>query len=57
MIDPKYIVNIRGKDYILYAGVLRADHEKGLLSISTSIEQYPNEQNGFLLRGKGSCDW
>lgn len=46
MINEKYIVNIKGKDFIMYAGVLNAAHEKGILCLETTIVQFPSKENG-----------
>ena len=44
--DPKFLVNLSGRDYPLYAGVLAEAHERGLLGIETQIIQIPTEENG-----------
>jgi hypothetical protein len=46
LIDPKYIVNIKGKEHVLYAGVLNAAHEKGILCLECTIVQFPSKENG-----------
>ncbi len=46
MINEKYIVNIKGKEYVLYAGVLNAAHEKGILCLESTIVQFPSKENG-----------
>ncbi len=47
MIDEKFIVKIKGKDFILYEGLLNEAHLKGLTSIETSIIQLPRSDNGM----------
>lgn len=44
-IDRKYTVERDGKTYALYAGLLDAAHEKGLLSIETALVQIPTPEN------------
>lgn len=46
MINEKFVVTIKGKEYILYAGVLNAAHEKGILCLETTIVQFPSKENG-----------
>jgi hypothetical protein len=46
-VDSKHIVNLQGKDFVLYAGLLAEAHERGLQSISTSLIQMPAEENGW----------
>lgn len=44
--DSKHIVNLSGKDFVLYAGLLAEAHERGLQSIETQLVQIPAEENG-----------
>lgn len=46
MIDPKFIVNLKGKDYPLWAGILDAATGAGLRSIKTRVLQVPSPDNG-----------
>jgi len=45
-IESKFIVNLRGKDFPLYAGVLDAATKAGLMSLVTTIVQIPCPENG-----------
>jgi hypothetical protein len=45
-LDGRFIKNISGRDFCLYAGLLDYAHQKGLLKLECSILQYPNEVNG-----------
>jgi SWIM zinc finger len=45
-IDPRFIKNISGKEFVLYAGLLDLAHQKGLLKLQCEILQYPNADNG-----------
>lgn len=46
--DPKFIVNLSGKDYPLYAGILAEAHERGLQSIETQLIQVPSAENEYM---------
>lgn len=46
-IDSRFIMNIGGKDFVLYAGLLDLAHQKRLKKIIVDILQYPNQENGF----------
>jgi hypothetical protein len=43
--DPKFLVNLQGRTYPLYAGVLAEAHARGLLSISVDLVQVPSANN------------
>lgn len=47
-VDPKYTVNLKGKLHPLYAGVLLAAGEAGLISLTTDLIQVPTAENGYL---------
>jgi len=44
-IDPRFITNIEGRDFVLLGGLLDVAHQKGLLSIEVEPLQFPTEQN------------
>jgi hypothetical protein len=44
--DPKFVVNLSGKDYPLWGGILAEAHERGLQSIETQLVQVPSDENG-----------
>lgn len=46
--DPKWVVQLQGKSYPLYGGILNEAHERGLASIETTLIQVPNEENGHV---------
>jgi len=46
-LDDRFISNIKGKDFVLYAGVLDLAHQKGLKSITVEPVQYPTKENGM----------
>lgn len=45
MIDPKFIVRLQGKDYVLLIGLLDHAHKNGLRSIETDLVQIPGPDN------------
>lgn len=45
--DPKFIVNLSGKEYPLYAGILSEAHNAGLVGIETELIQIPDATNDF----------
>src|SRR5436190_23078766 len=47
-IDPRFIVQLKGKEYPLFAGVLDAATRAGLKSLTTRIVQIPTPENGNL---------
>lgn len=46
--DAKFIVNLNGREYPLFAGILAEAHERGLQSIETQLIQVPGEENGHV---------
>lgn len=46
-IDPKWIVNLKGKEYPLWAGILAEAHKEGLLRLEVREVQVPAEANGW----------
>src|SRR5437867_3705239 len=45
--DAKFIVNLSGRDYPLYAGILAEAHERGLQAIETELIQIPSSDNDY----------
>ena len=45
-LDERFIKNIEGKDFVLYAGLLDLAHQKGLASMEVEILQFPSKENG-----------
>ncbi len=45
-VKPEFVVNLRGKDFVLYAGVLDVAHQKGIRRLETEVVQLPSEENG-----------
>lgn len=46
-LDERFIKNIKGKDFVLYSGLLDLAHQKGLKSIHVEPIQYPTKDNGM----------
>jgi hypothetical protein len=44
-LDDRFIKNIEGKDFVLYAGLLDLAHQRGLTSIEVEIVQSPSSEN------------
>ena len=47
-ISKEFIVNLRGKEYPVFAGVLDAATKAGLRSLTTRVVQIPAPENGHL---------
>jgi hypothetical protein len=45
-LDERFVKNIEGKDFVLYAGLLDLAHQKGLTSMEVEILQMPGKDNG-----------
>lgn len=45
-LDERFIINIKGKDFVKYSGLLDLAHQKGLQSIDVEVVQYPSKENG-----------
>lgn len=46
--DAKFIVNLSGRDYPLFAGILAEAHERGLQAIETELIQIPGADNDYV---------
>jgi hypothetical protein len=47
-LDDRFIKNIEGKDFVLYAGLLDLAHQKGLVTMKVEIIQNPTPENGHM---------
>lgn len=45
-IDKKFIVNLQGKEFVMYEGLLDVAHQMKLKSIRTELVQIPTQDNG-----------
>jgi hypothetical protein len=46
MIQPQFIINLKGRSYPTWAGVLDAATKAGLRSLTTRVVQIPSAENG-----------
>jgi ribosomal protein RSM22 (predicted rRNA methylase) len=44
-LDDRFISNIQGKDFVLYAGLLDLAHQMGLSELQVEALQYPTQEN------------
>lgn len=44
-IDEKFIVNLQGKEFVLYNGLIDLAHQEGLISIEVELLQFPSNEN------------
>jgi len=44
-LDERFIKQVEGKDFILYAGLLDLAHQKNLVSMDVELLQYPSKDN------------
>jgi hypothetical protein len=47
-LDERFVKNIEGKDFVLYAGLLDLAHQKGLAKMKVEIVQNPGADNGHM---------
>ena len=45
-LDERFITNIKGKDFCLYAGALDLSMQKGLMKLEVELLQFPTKENG-----------
>ena len=45
-LDDRFMTNIKGKDFVLYSGVLDLATQKGLLKLEVELIQFPSKENG-----------
>ena len=46
-LDERFIMNLKGKDFVLYSGLLDLAHQKGIKSITVEAVQFPTKENGM----------
>jgi hypothetical protein len=46
-LDDRFVMEIQGKEFVKYAGVLDLAHQKGLRSIEVEVIQFPTKDNGL----------
>jgi hypothetical protein len=55
-LDDRFIRNIDGRDFVVYAGVLHLAHQKGLIKMAVEILQYPTAENGHMAIAKATVE-
>ncbi len=46
-LDERFITNLKGKDFVLYSGLLDLGHQHGLSSLEVELVQTPHKDNGM----------
>ena len=46
-LEERFIMTLKGKDFVVYAGLLDLAHQKGLQNMMVEAVQYPTKDNGF----------
>lgn len=47
MINEKFIINLQGKSFVTYEGLLDLAHQMGLVSLEVELLEYPTEENSM----------
>ena len=47
VLDERFITNIQGNDFVVYAGLLDLAHQMGLKKLEVNPIQYPTKDNGY----------
>ena len=47
VLDKRFLVQLKGKDYATYAGLLDLGHQHGLTELKVELLQLPNPENGM----------
>ena len=46
-LNERFIINLQGKSYVTYEGLLDLAHQKNLKSLEVEIIQFPNKENNM----------
>lgn len=55
-LDERFIKNIEGKEFVIYAGLLDLAHQKGLVRMAVEIIQNPTAENGHMAIAKAEAE-
>jgi predicted nucleic acid-binding Zn finger protein len=55
-IPPEFLLNLKGKDFILYRGLLDLAHRKGLKRLLVEVIQFPTDNNGHEAIAKATAE-
>jgi hypothetical protein len=55
-LDERFIKNIEGKEFVIYAGLLDLAHQKGLVRMAVEVLQYPTTENGHMAIVKAQAE-
>ena len=55
-LDERFIKNIEGRDFVVYAGLLDLAHQKGLVKMAVEVLQYPTTENGHMAITKAQAE-
>jgi len=55
-LEERFIITLKGKDFVVYAGLLDLAHQKGLSGITVEAVQYPTKENGFEAICRATCE-
>lgn len=47
-VDPRFVHNIGGKDFVKFEGLLDLGHRQGLKDVQTELVQAPGEDNAWM---------
>lgn len=47
LINEKFLINLQGKSFVTYEGLLDLAHQMGLQSLEVDLIQFPNEENNM----------
>jgi hypothetical protein len=46
-LDKRFLVELKGKEFVQYAGLLDLAHQQGLAELKVEILQFPSQENGM----------
>lgn len=55
MINEKFIINLQGKNFVTYEGLLDLAHQRGLVSIDVELLQFPSAENNMTAIAKATA--